>query len=90
MKIQTCDIEDIQFQYTNYPQTLKESILRMGQGFAIHVKQVEHSYICLDGHKRLSAISDILRHDPNHQVRHVKILVMNSARTSSGTAKNHH
>lgn len=83
-------ITDIQFEYITYPSSLKESLLRMGQGFAVHVKQKEQQFICLDGHKRLSAITDILKAQPDHPLKNIKILIMNGARTASGTAKNHH
>ncbi len=90
MKIETCFITDIQFKHVAYPSSLKESLLRMGQGFAVHVKQSERQFICVDGHKRLSAITDILKTQPDHPLQSIKILIMNGARTASGTAKNHH
>lgn len=90
LKIQVCTIDKINFNPCKYSDTLRDSLLRMGQGFPIHVKQKENAYLCIDGHKRLSVISDILKKDPEHSLKNVKILVVNKARTESGTAKNHH
>lgn len=90
MKIQVCSIHQIEFETRPYHDSLRESLLRMGQGFPIYVKQHGSAYICIDGHKRLSAIQDILKKDSEHSLKSIKILVMNKARTASGTAKNHH
>lgn len=90
MKIQLCSIHDIEFQPCIYSESLYNSLMRMGQGFPIYVKQKEAAYVCLDGHKRLSAIMDILKKNPEHALKRIRILVVNNARTPSGTAKNHH
>lgn len=90
MKIQACNIDEIDFKPCEYSDALRDSLLRMGQGFPIHVKLHESTYLCIDGHKRLSAISDILKKDPEHSLKNIKILIVNKARTESGTAKNHH
>ncbi len=90
MKIQTCVIHDIDFKPCSYSDALHESLLRMGQGFPIHVKLTDGVYRCIDGHKRLSAIKDILKKAPDHALKNIKIIVINNARTPSGTAKNHH
>ena len=90
MKIQACNIDEIDFKPCEYSDALRDSLLRMGQGFPIHVKLKDNKYVCIDGHKRLSAISDILKKDPEHSLKNIKILIVNKARTESGTAKNHH
>lgn len=90
MKIQTCAILDIDFKPCSYSDSLRESLLRMGQGFPIRVKLTDGVYHCIDGHKRLSAISDILKKAHDHTLKNIKIVVVNNARTPSGTAKNHH
>lgn len=59
MKIQYVDVEEIDFIKTEYSNALYESIERIGLSFNIKTKIVNDSYICIDGHKRLSVISDL-------------------------------
>lgn len=90
MKIHICSIDEIEFLTRDYSEALINSLLRMGQGFPIYVKRQGTGFLCIDGHKRLNAIHDILNKDPNHSLKNIKIIILNSARTPSGTAKNHH
>ncbi len=72
------DISHIQFTYTSYTEELKNSILRIGFSFPIHVILKEKQYICIDGHKRLSVLKDILKDDPQyHRGSQVYILIKN-------------
>lgn len=90
MKILSIAIERIVYQPCAYDEELRQSLLRMGQGFPILIKKLDDThYQCLDGHKRLSAIHDICDEVPNTKLFHVKAILEN-ARTSSGTTKNHH
>lgn len=90
MKITVCSIDEIKYRTCAYSETLMNSLLRMGQGFPIHVKKKGSTYECIDGHKRLSAVCDILKKNPDHSLSKIKILVLNNARTPGGTPKNHH
>ena len=53
MRIMKIDISQIEFNYQKYPQTLYQSVLRIGFSFPISVNQENQHYICVDGHKRL-------------------------------------
>lgn len=73
------DISQIQFQYTHYSQELKDSILRIGFSFPIQVIVENGKYRCIDGHKRLSALYDILQENPQyHRGSEVYLLIKNS------------
>lgn len=90
MKIVKLPFSQIRYETCAYEPSLKDSIERMGLGFPIHVRQIdEQLYQCVDGHKRLSVIHTLLA-EGNHKQELVKAIVLNSARTPSGTAKNHH
>ena len=66
MRIMKIDISQIEFNYQKYPQTLYQSVLRIGFSFPISVNQENQHYICVDGHKRLSALADILKDNPQY------------------------
>lgn len=84
MRMNKVDISQIQFQYCEYNQNLYDSILRIGFSFPIYVNLDEEGYKCIDGHKRLSALSDILKTDPHYKRgRLVSIVVKNNADTRS-------
>lgn len=89
MKIMQVPFHMITYTATSYKDSLKQSLLRMGQGFPILVKKTDTGYLCLDGHKRLSAMKDILQEQPMSKFTSVKI-ILNTARSTSGTTKNHH
>lgn len=67
MRINKIDIFDIHFNYQEYPQTLYQSILRIGFSFPITVNQNGEFYECVDGHKRLSVLMDILKDNPQYR-----------------------
>ncbi|UTY38683.1 hypothetical protein NMU03_13865 [Allocoprobacillus halotolerans] len=67
MRINKIDIADIHFDYQKYPQTLYQSILRIGFSFPITINQEEQYYECIDGHKRLSVLHDILKDNPQYK-----------------------
>lgn len=73
------DISKIQYQYKEYTSSLYDSILRIGFSFPISVYQNKNEYVCIDGHKRLSVLHDILTKDPHyHRGSEVCILVKNN------------
>lgn len=94
MKIQHTSISNIQYETKDYDETLKNSLLRIGISIPIRVSVSDNGYLCLDGHKRLSAISDILKEDINHpKFQKIRIAVINdgSLRTANGWERmNHH
>lgn len=79
MRYIKADISKIQYTYVSYTPQLKDSILRIGFSFPIHVNVDNDQYICIDGHKRLSALHDILIENPHyHRGSQVCILVKNN------------
>lgn len=66
MRIRALHLKDIRFNYTAYDQKLYESVRRIGFSFPITVRLEKGSYVCLDGHKRLSILNDILKKDPDY------------------------
>lgn len=76
MRLIKVDLSMIEFQYTDYSSKLYDSIVRIGFSFPIHVYKQDHHYVCTDGHKRLSVLSDILKEDTDyHRGREVCIIV---------------
>lgn len=64
MRIRKYHLDQIQYRPTPYPDHLRQSILRIGFSFPIQCALKEGRLYCLDGHKRLSALADILAEDP--------------------------
>ena len=92
MRIEQMALCDINFDKTTYAPSLKASLLRAGLNFPIHVSRRATGCVCVDGHKRLSAIEDILTEDkdtPKFQT--IPVLVVETARTAPPyTMHNHH
>lgn len=84
MRIIKVPLSQIQFQYQNYTQTLYDSIVRIGFSFPIKVIQIDDTYQCIDGHKRLSALKDILDNIPHyHRGDQVCIIIENNGNMRS-------
>lgn len=79
MRITKVSYQNIQFCYSDYSKQLYDSILRIGFSFPIKVQMIDNQYICIDGHKRLSALSDILKNESSyHRGDQVCIVVENN------------
>lgn len=84
MRIIKVDISEIDFEYTLYKEELYQSILRIGFSFPIYVTSYKDRYQCVDGHKRLSALQDILKDMPDYKRgSKVCIVVKNNTDTRS-------
>lgn len=84
MRINQLSLEDIQFDYISYPETLYHSIVRIGFSFPIKVRFENNKYYCIDGHKRLSALYDILKDVPNYKRGNkVNVIIDNNGNTRS-------
>lgn len=90
MKIINLPISKIQFIRKSYDPSLKESLMRRGVCFPLRIREKHGVLICVDGAKRLSAITDIVSENPEHKLAHVPVLLLNHARSASTQAKNHH
>lgn len=67
MRIRGMHLKDLTYNYTNYSQTLYDSVKRIGFSFPITVRQEGNSYLVLDGHKRCSILEDLLKEDPHYK-----------------------
>lgn len=92
MKVEKKAFESIQYETITYSKHLYDSILRIGLSFPIYVKQCEQGYLCVDGHKRMSAIAAILKTDTTHsKLQYVNVIVLDYARTAPPyRMHNHH
>lgn len=82
MKIEKKHLQELQYTYTAYPPILRESLHRIGLNFPIYVRMQEDGYLCTDGQKRLSAISDILKDDPAFaKFQFINVVVIDYARS---------
>ena len=79
MRLVKGDICDIQYDYKEYGQELFDSVKRIGFSFPIHVVYENGQYRCIDGHKRLSVLHDILKSEQNYRRgSQVCIIIKNS------------
>lgn len=79
MRIREMKLEDITYQYTEYPRSLYDSIKRIGFSFPITLRVEGDHYLCLDGHKRLSVLHDLLAEDPTYKRGDsVKVIIKNN------------
>ena len=84
MRIIKIPITEINFQKTQYNQNLYDSIVRIGFSFPIKVSLENEEYQCVDGHKRLSALEDILKDNPSYKRGcMVPVIVENNGNTRS-------
>ena len=92
MRIDQVTLQDISFTYTKYSTVLKDSLLRVGLNFPIYISRCEEGFVCSDGHKRLSAIYDILQQQPQHpKFQTIKVIIKEGARTAPPySLHNHH
>lgn len=84
MRIIKVSIHDIDFVKKEYNQSLYDSIVRIGFSFPIKVCLDDDGYKCIDGHKRLSALEDILKDNPSYKRGDsVAVIVENNGNTRS-------
>lgn len=83
MRIQQIDIEEIEFDYQSYNQSMYDSIKRIGLSFPVKVRIENDKYYCQDGHKRLSAISDMSDEEIYQKRRKINIIVVNNGNLRS-------
>ena len=94
MRILKVPISEINFSKSEYNQQLYDSIIRIGFSFPIKVSLTENGYQCVDGHKRLSALEDILKDNPSYKRgNQVAVIVENNGNVRSNDCwrgRNHH
>ncbi len=69
MRIRKICYQDIIFDYCSYPESMYDSVKRIGLSFPIKVNYVDGKYYCIDGHKRLSIIHDLLLNEEGYERR---------------------
>lgn len=82
MKIQKLLIKEISFTYCPYDNELKDSIKRIGLSFPIKVSIDKDTYLCVDGHKRLSVLYDLLQEGIENR-QYVSVIVTNDGSSRS-------
>ena len=92
MQIITIPLSHIQFEETCYPASLYESMIRIGLNFPIHVSNLGNDhYQCVEGHKRLSVIKQILQEQPEHPKFQMVRCILHASRTPAPDfLRNHH
>ena len=71
MRIRKINFQEINFEYRSYPQSMYDSIKRIGLSFPIKVNIIDGKYYCKDGHKRLSIIQDLLKNERRREVPYI-------------------
>ena len=69
MRIRKINFQEINFEYCPYPQSMYDSLKRIGLSFPIKVNIINGKYYCKDGHKRLSIIQDLLKNEEGYEKR---------------------
>ena len=69
MRIRKINVEEINFEYRSYPQSINDYIKIIGLSFPIKVNIIDGKYYCKDGHKRLSIIQDLLKNEEGYERR---------------------
>ena len=67
MRVRQLKLSDINYTYTVYREALYDSVKRIGFSVPVKVRQTESGMVCVDGHKRLSILHDLLEADPHYQ-----------------------
>lgn len=85
MRIRMIDFKQIHFEYRKYSRSMYDSIKRIGLSFPVKVNTDEAGhYVCIDGHKRLSAIYDLLKNESGFEKRRqVPFIVYNDGSSRS-------
>ncbi|MCD7808327.1 MAG: hypothetical protein LUH02_03215 [Erysipelotrichaceae bacterium] len=83
MRMLKIPISSIIYENKNYSQQLYDSVMRIGFSFPITVSIKNDQYICIDGHKRLSALNDILHDNPDyHRGDNVCVVIKEDMRSN--------
>lgn len=95
MRITKLKLQQIHYNYTSYEQILYDSILRVGFQFPVKIEiKKDNDYYCVDGHKRLSALEDILKDYPDYKRKDdVNVIIVNNGNNRSNDCwrgRNHH
>ena len=69
MRIRKINFQEINFEYRSYPQSMYDSVRRIGLSFPVKVDIIDGKYYCKDGHKRLSIIQDLLKNEEGYEKR---------------------
>lgn len=85
MRIKKIDFQEIHFVYTEYPDSMYDSVKRIGLSFPVKVNIDEKGqYYCIDGHKRLSIIHDLVFNETGYEKRKtVPFIVYNDGSSRS-------
>lgn len=85
MRIKKIDFEKIDYEYKDYTSSMYDSVKRIGLSFPIKVNiNQDGQYYCIDGHKRLSIIHDLLENeDGSEKRRSVPFIVYNDGSSRS-------
>ena len=84
MRIISLSLSQIQFETKDYEFSLKESVLKRGLAFPLKIRIENDQYICEDGHKRLTILSELALIDPNHKyVLKIPVILVNTSNNRS-------
>lgn len=66
MRVRELMLHDITYHQCDYTESLYRSVKRIGFSLPVKVKYQGNDIICVDGHKRLSVLHDLLEEDPTY------------------------
>lgn len=80
MRVIHVPLSSIHFELREPRESLKKSVLRVGVSFPVKVRQNEDgSYVCVDGHQRLTILSELSKMQPEHRfLKRFPVVVVNT------------
>ncbi|MBR2825502.1 MAG: ParB N-terminal domain-containing protein [Solobacterium sp.] len=92
MKNTYVSLGEITYTYKDPGERLINSISKRGIAIPVRVTQIENGYLCLDGHKRLSACRELANQNP--KFLRIPVLIVNNYSKAGvtiwGNTKNQH
>lgn len=88
MRVIALNLDQIQYDKKEVPETLKESVLRRGLAFPLKVNQIDDDhYVCIDGHKRLTILNELKEMVPDHRyLKQIPVIIQNSENVRTNDA----
>lgn len=91
MQIHHGHLNQFHFTKKDYPLSLKDSLIRIGCNFPLLVIKENDQLIVCDGHKRLSALSDLALTKPDHvRIQKIPYVLKHSRSKDAQHIRNHH
>lgn len=91
MKIVKIPFNKIIYLQKDVSDDLKNSLMRISLSFPIKVRKLDNTYECVDGHKRLSAIAQLIEQERfKEKFEYIPAILTEDTRTDNGWSRMRH